>query len=330
MNSELEGVLDGPPGSQEWPRVYLDSGVLLEIADGRLDESRLSQLVALMTRRPKWLVVSRDHMQDVVSRTDVSSRDRFAAAVELFPFRAVVYREPHEIEPWTSGQRDIQLRPMVAFRELLAEPTAAPHLARLAAVQDRMHRAASTSQIARRTSPSLSAKGSELVIGCLVTLANGWMGTDVPAILAMWEGDAQDALPDRERQSIIGMLSPWAQVLADYERDYSPSAEDRVKLLLMLIDSFDDHSHIHSPGMFLARRLGSCWHRNVARKPRRSDSVDGMHASFFPYVDIATCDASAFSCLSPWLDKVCGIRRPIVVRNGDVAALVQALTFVDV
>lgn len=305
--------------------MYLDSAILLDIADGRFDSGLWSRLLSSMTTRPKWLVVSRDHMQDVMSRTNDGNRDRFAAAVEQFPFRAVVYREPHEIEPWPSGPRDIQLRPVEAFRELLQEPAAAPHLAKLAAAQDQVHGASSSAQVARWTNPPLSPKGSELVIGCLVTLQRGWMGTDVSAIVAMWESGASDRLSNIERQSIIDILTPWANLLADYEREYSPSVEDRENILRGFRDSFDDTSREHSPGMFLARRLTGCWQRNVARKPRRSDSVDGMHASYFPYVDIATCDASAFSCLVPCIDTVRGIRRPIVLKNGDLTALVEAI-----
>ena len=125
------------------------------------------------------------------------------------------------------------------------------------------------------------------------------------------------------------MLTPWAKLLADYERDYSPSVEDRERLLRGFRDSFDHTSREHSPGMFLARRLTGCWQRNVARKPRRSDSVDWMHVSYFPYVDIATCDASAFSYLVPHIDTVQGVRRPIILRNGDLTSLVEAITSLD-
>lgn len=329
MTTNLDGVLDKQPGSLQWPRVYLDSAILLDIADGRLDRGLLSRLLAAMTKRPKWLVVSRDHMQDVMSRTDAGNRDRFAAAVEQFPFRAVVHKEPHEIEPWTDGPRDIELRPVAAFRELLQEPAAAPYLAKLATAQEQLHVASSSAQAVRRTDPPLSPKGNKFVTRCLVTLARGWMGTDVPGILAMWEAEAEESLSDAERSSIISMLTPWAGLLSDYEREYSPSAEDRDKLLQNFRDSFDDASREHSPGMFLARRLSGCWHRNVHRKPRRSDSVDGMHASYFPYVDVATCDASAFSCLAPHIGAVSGIRRPILLKNGDLTALVEAVASLD-
>lgn len=329
MSIELDGVVDGPPGSRLWPRVYLDSGILLDIADGRLDPELWTRLLASMTTQPKWLVVTLDHMQDVLARTESGSRGRFGVAVERFPFRAVVSREPYEIEPWSGGLRDIQLRPIDRFQDLLVEPAAAPKLAELAAAQDQMHLAASTVQSIRRTSAPLSAKASQFVIRCLVTLQRGWMGTDVPAIVAMWESGNGDVLLDAERQTVIDMLTPWAALLADYDQQYPLSAEDRERLLRTFRDSFDYNSREHSPGMFLAHRLSGCWQRNVTRKPRRSDYVDGMHASYFPYVDVATCDASAFSCLAPYVEMVRGVRYPVIVRNGDFDSLIAAIVSLD-
>jgi hypothetical protein len=92
-----------------------------------------------------------------------------------------------------------------------------------------------------------------------------------------------------------------------------------------LRDSFDENSFVHSPGMFLARKLVACLGANVMRRPRRSDSVDGMHASYFPYVDVATCDRQTLAWLSSHIGKARGPRTPRLFRNGYLHDVAMAL-----
>jgi hypothetical protein len=303
----------------EWPRLYLDTGLLLEIADGLIEGPILTRLLTTMADLPAVLVVSKDHMQDAIPRGHDENRDHFAAAVQRFPFRAVVVREPREIEPWTEASQDIGLCLIEDFLELVTRPEARPHLAQLSAAQDKIHTATSVSQVVRRMDP-LSPKASELAFACMVTLARGWMGTDISEILAMWE-ESKGRLADGERASIVVALTLWAELV----REHILTDEDREKFARDFLDTFDDTSRIHSPGMFLARRLTGCWQRDTARNPKRGDSVDVMHASYFPYVNIATCDRSAFACLAKYIGLVKGPRSPRVFRNNDLESVVAAL-----
>ena len=285
----------------------------------------LAALLDAVSKRPTLLLVSKDHMQDVVPKSDEPTVARFCAAVERFPFRAVVDKEPWQLEPWTNGAADIGLRPIADFSRLMTQPTARPYLAELSAAQSRLYDAFSVSQSERRSVLPISRKGNELRFQCLITLIRGWIGTDVSEILGMWETESGRRLDADERTAIVKILAPWATLLQEHEKQYSLSDQDRENLLLHLLDGADDTSHVHSPGMFLARRLARCHQMNLGRNPIPSDSVDRMHASFFPYVDVATCDAGAFACLEPHLKVVKGIRTPRVFKNSDLASTTEAI-----
>jgi hypothetical protein len=271
------------------------------------------------------LIVSKDHMQDVVPKSAEDSQARFVAAVEKFPFLAIVDTPPYEIEPWTKDAVDIGLRPIGNVGELLKHPKARPQLEELSIAQDREHAAIAASQDQLRVGTRLSSRGKRLFLQCCITLLSGWMGTDVNEILAMWETESGTKLADEERTSILGTIGPWAAWLRDVERKHTLTEDDRQKLLLGFRDSFDDTSRVRSPGMYLARKLARCLHTNVGRKPLRSDSVDGMHASYFPYVDVATCDSGTFACLSGHIGTIKGSRSPRLYRNNDLKAVVDAI-----
>jgi hypothetical protein len=304
-----------------WPRLYLDTGLLLDIADGNVKNENMDDLLATMARGPVLLVVSKDHIQDVLPLSRDESTDQFAAAVERFPHRAVVDREPHDIEPWSNGPQDIGLSLIDDVSGLVRHPAARPYMAKLSAAQEQLHRTSSVSQAERRGSPPLSAKANELALRCLATLAGGLLGTDVSDIIAWFEPEFRGQISDAELATIIATLTPWAALVRDHVR----SDADHERLFRDFRDNFGDASRLHSPGMFLARRLAACWSRDLARKPRRSDSVDGMHASYFPYVDVATCDRSAFTCLAPHIESVRGSRTPRIFRNNDLASVIDAL-----
>jgi hypothetical protein len=307
------------------PRLYLDTGILLAIADDHVDPEILARLLSAVAQTRTFLVLSKDHMQDVVPRSDEYTRDRFVAAVERFPFRAIVDREPYEIEPWTDQPQDIGLHPIDDLGALLKHAKARPHLAALSAAQDLEYCAISASQDQLRIGSPLSRSGKKRFLQCCITLITGWMGTDVSEILAMWEEDSDGRLADSDRASIVGTIGPWAALLHEYERRSFLTDENRQRLLRDFRAAFDETSHFRSPGMFLARKLARSLHANVARKPLRSDPVDGMHASYFPYVDIATCDSGVFACLSPLVSSIKGIRNPRLFRNNDLESVVDAI-----
>jgi hypothetical protein len=317
-------------GWLDWKRLYLDTGVLLAIADNRADENVVRALLRAAADTYTLLVVSKDHMQDVVPKSDEHSRTRFVAAVERFPFVAVVEQAPFEIEPWTDEEVDIGLLPVGNFGELLKHPKAGPHLEALSMIQDREHSVVSASQNQVRRRTHLSKQGKRLFLQSCITLLSGWMGTDVQEILAMWEADTGAHLADEERAMILGIIAPWADWLRDGACQYKITEDDRQRLLRDFRDNFDQTSRLRSPGMHLARKLAGRLILNVDRKPLRSDPVDGMHASHFPYVDVATCDSGTYECLASEIGSIRGPRTPHLFRNSELKALVEAVRGAEV
>jgi hypothetical protein len=133
------------------------------------------------------------------------------------------------------------------------------------------------------------------------------------------------ALEGNDREAVMKQLEPWAALLRNFDAEYHLTDEMRGRMLSDLRDNFEKTSRLHSPGMFLARRLANCLNANVARRPLRSDSVDSMHASYFPYVDVATCDGQVFACLSPHVPTVRGPRNLRLFRNGQLRQVVSTL-----
>jgi hypothetical protein len=150
----------------------------------------------------------------------------------------------------------------------------------------------------------------------------------VEEIIAFWEQRDGLLVAPGTRRALQTQLQPLANLIAGFHADPRFDEAARMSVLRMMQDSFGEEAYIRSPGMFLSARLAACRTRNDKRKPSRSDLVDGMHAMYFPYVDIATCDRQTFDCLEPHFSKITGPRKPRIIRNGrlkDVLGAVQEL-----
>jgi hypothetical protein len=313
-----------------WPRLYLDTAELLAVADGKVDAQLFSELLAGMIERRVILVISIEHMQDAIPRADPRAASRMADALERFPLRAVVLTEPHEIEPWGETPVDITIGMAPNIREILAAPAAAPFVGSLSNAQDHLFNAIRASQEVRR-STTIARPVGRIVWRCLVALVRGHDGGEPDHVVSAFERETGAALDGKVRAEVIAQLVPWANLLRDVGSVMDPAPENRTNLLLRIRETVDDKIHACSPGLYLAARLAHSQASNIARTVKRSDSVDGMHARYFPYVDIATCDRHVYACIVQHLPKARGTRRVRLFRNGclrDVVSAVNQLPFV--
>lgn len=321
-----------PPGEVEvsavpcttWPRLYLDTAELLDIADGTVGQQVLSGLIEEMALRRVILLLSVEHLQDALPRRSADAASRLADVVERFPYRAVVLQEPHEIEPWTDDTGDIAIAMVGNIREIVTAPAAAPVLARLTFAQDRLHAATHGAQ-QTRVATVLPRDTGTLALDCLVRLVRGRHGLTADDVMAAYEHERQDSLDAQTRSAVVAQLAPWADLLRELDRVFELTPERRLEILVGMRDTLDSQIHSKSPGLFLAARLATCLAANVARRVLRSDSVDAMHVRYFPYVDVATCDRQVYGCIERHLQAVRGPRRLVLCRNGRLSEVLGAL-----
>lgn len=304
-----------------WPRLYLDTAELAGIADGRTEPKVVAELLAAARRCCAILIISIEHLQDALPNACSDTRKRIADALELFPLRAVVLEGPSEIEPWDMTPEDIVIHVAGNTREILEHSAGQPVLRKLSTIQDRLHTVSAISQSVRRSPGAMGKQSPDLTIQCLVTLIGGRQGTDVSEILAGWERESGVFLDEGDRATVTRGLEPWAVLLREVEATVKPTETQRV----MMLRSMREAPRQNSPGLYLAQRLVSCLSANVGRTPLRSDCVDGLHAAYFPYVDIATCDRQVYACVCPHLPTIKGARNPQLFRNGHLSEVANAL-----
>jgi hypothetical protein len=308
-----------------WPRLYLDTGDLLRIADGAVDRDLVAELLARITDRRVILLVSVEHIQDALPRADCGAASRMADALELFPFRAVVLTEPHQIEPWQVVASDITIGIAGNIREILNSPAAVPVLRTLSTAQDHLHTASSSSQTTRRAAQLPPAVG-KIVLQCLVALVGGRDGSEPDQVVAAFERELGALLDASVRTDVIAQLVPWAALLTQVAGIMDLTPERRLEILSRMRDTVDLDAYIHSPGLYLAARLATCLSRNITRAVLKSDSVDGMHVMYFPYVDIATCDRQVYSCIVQHLPVANGSRAVRLFQNGRFREVIEAIS----
>lgn len=311
-----------------WPRLYLDSAEFNSIGRGHVDETLVAELVAAMRGHAVILVVSFEHLREIVTPGDAASRERIANTLERFWMRALVVKGPDVVEPWDADVEDIELEPWGNVADFLAVAPADPAIEQSDVVQDAMHAAATATAIAARPIPRrrhVSQLHGALIAGTVKMLFLGHRGTDVGELVD-WgvAGLRESGVLDRElsaeeRAWIIDQIQPMAAAVEQLTPLLeSMSFDERVAATRAM-----NRTAATAPGAWLGVQLSAARSRNRDRTPRRSDSVDLAHAAHYPYVDIATCDAEAYAALTPHIGAARGSRQVTLFRNGQLAAVVD-------
>lgn len=308
-----------------WPRLYLDTGDILDIADGKTDPALVDTLISVMAERGVILVLSRSHFQDLL-RLDEASRSRVSTALERFRFLALVLDGPENTELGPVKKSDIGIQLASNIRDILGASVSAPQMQLLSHFQSRMHAVNAQIQRARELEPRLlSNSATDLMVRTFITLARGWRGNDAGSILSFWEHEEGQELRDWERSLILAHLEPLGELLREVGEQFGFDEAQREHLLNAFKATFDSSKQGGTPGQYLAGRLSGAQVRNLTRKPKLSDTVDKLHAMHFPYVDVATCDRSTFADAAKYLTTVSGPRSVRLFRNSQLRDVLDAL-----
>lgn len=308
-------------------RLYLDTGDLNRIADDREDTATVEALRAAMQEGGVSLVISRAHMQDALSLTDIPTKERFVAMVERFHPVLMVMDGPTEVEPLDADRRDIVVHPCANFREIVFSEAARPWLEKANTTQDEMHSGDVIAQTIRQIVPPTDRRVSKaacaLFVQAAVTLLRGWMGDDVEAVVSHWEKAGPFVVKAEERTVVLLNLVAFRASIDPLRETIARDGLDMTDLLRRLGAMGAEPTAY--PGQSLTVAVGSGKQRDADRRRQRSDWVDLDHVGHFPYVDLATCDAGTFHLVTSALPNIESPRDVVVMRNGQLARVVSRL-----
>jgi hypothetical protein len=310
-----------------WPRLYLDTGDLNDIADGRADTTVVDRLTSVCAERGVLLVVSSSHFQDVL-RVDQVTRDRFSTALERVQWRAAVMHGPEDLEIEAKQPVDIALVLAGNIRELTDASARASNFLRLKEVQGWLHEALAAAQLVRvkRGGQPLTQPAFILGWNVLLAIISGRNPTgNVATLFEVLRLEAGIEVATWERDAIIGEAGPFATLLARVEQLPDLPDDWRLTLLLNLRASLNPRSDTTTRGQYLSARLSGSFVQNIQRRPRPSDVVDFGHVSHLPYVDIATCDAASLEGVRRHLGRITCPRSVKLFRNSQLRAVVDAV-----
>lgn len=302
------------------PRLFLDTAVLIEIGDGRIDSGLLDELLDAVAQHAFVLLVTPHHLQDALRPGERDNVARLATALESFPALGVVDRGPDEIEPWDSPTGDIAILPCGNIREILEWPQGQDVLAHQHRAQRSGHAGIVTATGMRRACPDLKvpARLQPVAQYALVMM----VVTLEPRIQDLVEEGA-DALGIKltaaDRDTVGMWLVPVLGLLAHLAPELAAlSPDERGRIAKSIFPEQE-----RSPGRWLGGRVSGCRWRNIQREPLPSDAIDVSHVQHFPYVDVATCDRETFGSLQRHVADISGPRRPTVFRNSELRQLVD-------
>jgi len=278
-----------------------------------------------LSRNAKPLYCSAASISSTSRRTAKTGRLQLADCFERFPLRGVAWHEPLDIEPWDEHRSDIDVRLVRNIRELIMHPTAPRVIDPLTTLQDATH--VVERDIAREVDQlsihRLSEAGQRLYYQCLVTLISGWLSDDASDVISYWQARMEFQLDSDELNSVreclrsaAAAIRAYAQVLAAAPQSVRPQILQR-----MAVPPPPDRS----PGTYLITGIAAEKRKNPARTPRRSDIIDTLHACYFPYVDIATCDRFMHATILPMLAQVAKSRSIQLIRTGKMSEVVAAI-----
>lgn len=303
-----------------WHRLYLDTAEINDISRGRMAPALLKDLFAALERHAVILVVSLEHLRDALKPGDKDAPTRFADALVQFPLLGLVETGPEKIEPWSSGVADIMISPWRNVHEVLLAPTADAALTTQAELQAATYAGDLAANASMRETHGLRVpkQHQTLFVGATVSLMLGWRGDEPGPIVDWCAEEERITLSAAERALLVEMLQPVVAMVREIGPMMDKHGTDRVAAMRRVGLGPD-----RAPGFWLSGKLGENRIRNVSRAPTPSDSIDVFHASFYPYVDIATCDRQAFDALQRHVGEARGPRPTKLFRNGQLAAILD-------
>lgn len=323
-------------------RVYLDTGNILDRADGRIDPALLRRLDETVSRLDAHTVVSLAHFWDVNASESESDRARAIATISsLKNLRGVVVTpsqiETPRLDAAMRGLRveaeeiDIKVEPIHDLAAVLADRR--PQFEILAKVGAGM---ASAENIARPSgrpkpkNPATDALFERLVNGeKLSDLVKG-MGLGQEQLKAF-----EPFLPLLDATLPMGMPRLRAGMMSEggapntYARTMRRTGGSPASIQWSSVrggeDSLRDAARRYAPGAYLSARLSQDRASNFKRQSDQSDQADLAHIAYLPYMDFATVDRANHGLINQSLGELQprpGVR---LFRNSQLSDLVEAL-----
>ena len=301
----------------ESPLVYLDTGVLLSIADREWSTGEVTALLEAIARANAVLVISTAHLWDQLTAA-TGSRVRFVRALDWFPHVCFGAVEAGRLQ-LVALNRPSQDLAAFAFPVPLIGGTTLLRLRIVDALRWKGVRAATA---AAAMEPKLTQPQRRRAIEGVFEIMNASDRAGVAAAAARFVEHMPGARGFRGRIARAALTSfPWRWVRAVGERVGWPSVE-RVRAGATRRPW---PSPEHDVGAHLASVLAVGHEKNEKRAPRRSDHVDGVHLYFAPFVHVFTADAPTLHHVRKRLDTLAETKTVHVVANGDRPAIVSAI-----
>ncbi len=323
---------------QKLPRVYLDTNVLLDIGDRRVDHEELAALVGAMDRVGAVLVVSSAHFLDAASgRSEV--RSRLVAAIEQFPRAGFVRSNPwrHERGAFRDVREgrvppaelpDLDLYP---FRLAFADPTPASAYAGTAPIFSYAAERQREFQRLRETGFESDKLVNDLLrLSSVATRARSPREAaqllNTTASLEELARIERELVPHFDVLRLIGEITaaeaartgaPLRAVVMNWVTDQAVTLVPEPWYGPHDRDQWLAAARCSAPGWFLVAQVARHQGNNPHRVPKRSDAVDRAHVCHLPYVDVGTVDRETHEIVSRALDELEVGRKPTLVRYGN-------------
>lgn len=187
-------------------RLYLDTGDLFDIGDGRIAPVTVAELATAMDASDTVLVVSYVHYLDA-ARGGQSSVESLVRAVAMFPRAAAVTRAPEKVEPLSAERSDIHVEACADFRTLLSSDDLRDTIAGSIDMNDQLHAgdlAAHNELLAVRRRHVWSLRHAELGATAIARLAASDAAPE--ALLATLEQEFGSTVPPGERTEFLSIV----------------------------------------------------------------------------------------------------------------------------
>jgi hypothetical protein len=330
------------------PRIYLDTAILLDRADGKLPTELVDRFDAAVRRSDAQTVITVSHLWDIHASANAEARHRTIASIERMPNLRGVVVEPARIEgpridaamshlPIEDPAPDIVLGEMPDLKAVVADGENG--FFALASAGAGMAEGRNISRRAPTSPGSATSKDTEAI---MVDFIRRFVEGESPNDIAKSYSFGGEAA--KSTAAFLDALRPIEEkgrrILREALAHEGGDAANLVKVLLrtrgspahMGWSSTEKGEHRwyeaakrYGPGMYVSRRLSKLRASDPARNMKSSDLADGDHVTHLPYMDLATVDNENHGAVDRLLRELIPPSSVKLYRNGEFRSLVEDL-----
>jgi hypothetical protein len=330
------------------PRIYLDTAILLDRADGKLPKELVDRFDAAVRRCDAQTVITVSHLWDIHASANAEARERAIATIERMPnLRGVVVEPARNEEPRVDAAMsnlqvedaapDIVLGEVPDLKAVVADGE--DGFFALASAGAGMAEGRNISRRAPTSRRSASWDGTEAII---VDFIRRFVDGENPSdIVNRYSLDDEAA---KSTAAFLDTLRPIEEkgrrILREALAHEGGDAANLVRVLRrtrgspahMGWSSTEKGEHrwyeaakLYGPGIYVSRKLSKLRASDPARNMKSSDLADGDHVTHLPYMDFATVDKENYAAVDRLLRELIPPSSVKLYRNGDFRVLVEDL-----